>query len=243
MKTVYGSGLLAVLAFVANSAPVAADGMIHDLPADGSWVRFDVIGEGQKPGGEVAVSLKGTLTLKSVGREQAEGIDCRWIEFEMALAFQRGDRNGEQTELFKLLIPEKYLATGQNPRAHVVKGWKRDAAGAIQELDLKNRNARDVESLDELLNGGQAKSEKSDGVEINTPGGTFQCTRLNGKESSPSGDIDLEIQTWLTDTVPFGVAAYRHSKMRRRAGESLGGRWIELKYSKSGTGARSAVAN
>jgi len=121
--------------------------------------------------------------------------------------------------------------------------WKRDAAGTARELDLKGRNAREVESLDELLNGGLAKSEKSDGVEIKTPGGTFSCTRLDGKESSASGDIDLETQTWLTDKVPFGVAAYRHSKMRKRAGESLGGRWMDLKFSKSGTDAKSAVAN
>jgi hypothetical protein len=243
MKTVSGAVLLAALACVANVTVAVADGMIHKLPADGSWVRFDVTGEGQKPGGEVAVSLKGTLTLKSVGREQVDGIECRWIEFEMTLEIQSGDRKSEKTELFKLLIPETYLVTSQNPRAHVLKAWKRDAAGATQELDLKGRNAREVESLDELLNGGLAKSEKSEGVEIKTPGGTFPCTRLDGKESSASGNIDLETQTWLTDKVPFGVAAYRHSKMRKRAGESLGGRWMELKFSKSGTDAKSAVAN
>jgi hypothetical protein len=242
MKSLCGTVLLAAVAFVANVTLAVADGMIHELPADGSWVRFDVTGEGQKPGGEVAVSLKGTLTLKSVGREQVEGIECRWIEFETTMQFQRGDRKGEQTELFKLLIPEKYLVTGQNPRAHVLKAWKRDAAGATQELDLKGKNARDVESLDELLHGGLAKSEKSEGIEIKTPGGTFACTRLNGKESSAAGDVDLETQTWLTDKVPFGVAVYRHSKMRNRAGESLGGKWIELKFAESGTGAKSAVA-
>lgn len=243
MKTVCGTILLAALTFVASVSVAVADGMIHELPADGSWVRFDVTGEGQKPGGEVAISLKGSLTLKSVGREQVDGIDCRWIEFETTLEFQRGDRKGEQTEIFKLLIPEKYLVTGQNPRAHVLKAWKRDAAGATRELDLKGQNAREVESLDELLNGGLVQSEKMEGVEIKTPGGTFACTRLNGKESSASGDIDLETQTWLTDKVPFGVAAYRHSKIRKRAGESLGGRWMELKFAKSGTDAKSAVAD
>lgn len=243
MKTVCGTVLLAACAFVASVAVAVADGMIHGLPADGSWVRFDVTGEGQKPGGEVAVSLKGTLTLKSVGREEVDGSECRWIEFETTLEYQRGDRKAEQTELYKLLIPEKYLVTGQNARAHVLKAWKRDAAGATQELDLKGRSAREVESLDELLNGGLAKSEKSEGVEVKTPGGTFPCTHLKGKESSPSGDVDLETQTWLTDKVPFGVAAYRHSKMRKRGDESLGGRWIELKFSKSGTDAKSAVAN
>jgi hypothetical protein len=133
------------------------------------------------------------------------------------------------------------LGTGQNPREHVLKAWKKDTKGTDRELDLKGDGARAVASLDELLNGGLARSEKRERVEIKVPGGTFRCTQLNGTEPSKAGDIDLAIETWLTDEVPFGVVAYRHSKTRKKEGQSLGGRWMELKFAASGTDAKSAI--
>ncbi len=242
MKTVSVSVILAATLCLAHVRAVIADGLIHQLPKDGSWVRFDATGEGLAPGGEVTVSLKGTVTVKSVGVEEIDGTICRWIEIEAEIE-AGGARGplGRQTEVFKLLIPEKHLVAGQNPRDHVLKAWKKDTKGTDRELDLKGNDARAVQSLDELLNGGLAKSEKSDGVEIKVPGGSFRCTHLNGTELSKAGDIDLAIESWLTDEVPFGVAAYRHSKMRKKEGQSLGGRWMELKFAASGDDAKSAV--
>jgi hypothetical protein len=78
-------------------------------------------------------------------------------------------------------------------------------------------------------------------VELKVPGGIFLCTHVSGKETSETGDTDVAIQTWLTDEAPFGVAAYRHSKMRKKEGESLGGRWMELKLASSGTDAKSSI--
>jgi hypothetical protein len=242
MKTASVSVILAATLCLANVTVVKADGLIHQLPKDGSWVRFDATGEGLAPGGEVAVTLKGTVTVKSVGMEVVDGTLCRWIEIETEIEGSRaGGPRGRQTEVFKLLIPEKHLVPGQNPREHVLKAWKKDTKGNDRELDLKGDDARAVASLDELLNGGLAKSEKRDGVEIKVPGGTFRCTHLKGTESSKSGDLDLAIEAWLTDEVPFGVAAYRHSKTRKKEGQSLGGRSMELKFAASGADAKSAI--
>ncbi|HEV3163383.1 MAG TPA: hypothetical protein VGZ22_05040 [Isosphaeraceae bacterium] len=242
MKTASVSVILAASLCLAHVSVVIADGLIHQLPKDGSWVRFDATGEGLSPGGEVTLTLKGTVTVKSVGMEVVDGTICRWIEIEtgMEASGARGPR-GPQTEVFKLLIPEKHLVPGQNPRDHALKAWKKDTKGADRELDLKGDDARAVASLDELLNAGLAKSEKRDGVEIKVPGGTFRCTHLNGRESPEAGNVDLEIQTWLTDEVPFGVVAYRHTKMRKNEGQSLGGRWMELKFAAAGADAKSAI--
>src|SRR6516165_9575988 len=105
-----------VFALLAPSA--VADGLIQQLPSDGSWVRYDVTGEGRSPTGEVGVTHQGTLTLKSVGRETVDGTECRWIETETKIEFTRAGRNEEFTDVLKLLIPEKFLAADQNPRAH-----------------------------------------------------------------------------------------------------------------------------
>ncbi len=46
---------------------------ISSPPMRGAFVHYDASGEGYKSDGTVAVSVKGTITLKSVGREVVEG--------------------------------------------------------------------------------------------------------------------------------------------------------------------------
>ena len=242
MKTASITAIAAMALFIAPDSVVVADGLIHQLPKDGSWAQYDVTGEGLTPTGDVRVTVTGKVTVKSVGQEKVDGVDCRWIEIESEMDARsvRGPRSWS-TEDYKLLIPEKRLVAGQNPRAHVLKAWMKDTRGFVTEVDLKAEKPSRVDRLDELLNGGLPNPEKRERVELNVPGGIFLCTHVSGKETSESGDTDLAIQTWLTDEAPFGVAAYRHSKMRKKEGESLGGRWMELKLAKSGTDAKSSI--
>jgi hypothetical protein len=242
MKTAVATAIVAAALFIVPGTVVVADGLIHQLPKDGSWVQFDVTGESLTPAGLVRATLKGTVTVKSVGEEKVDGIDCRWIEIESEMDARsvRGQRSWS-TEDYKLLIPEKNLATGQNPRTHVLKAWTKDTRGVVTEVDLKDGKPTARGRLEELLNGGLPNPEKHAAVEIKAPGGTFRCTHTEGKEISESGDIDLAIQTWLTDEVPFGVAAYRHAKTQKREGQLLGSKWMELKFAKSGTDAKSSI--
>lgn len=241
MKTLPLTALIAAISFVANASPISAEGLIHQLPADGSWVRFDATGEGLDSVGKATVSVKGTITLKSVGRETRDSTDCRWIELETVLEYQRGDQNGKQDETLKLLIPEKYLTAGQNPRAHVLQAWKKDAQGAIRELDLKGIGAKEVESLDEIFHESPPKVEKQEGMEIKAPGGTFRCTQIDARISKETDLKQIDTRTWLTTEVPFGVAAYRHIVSRSRGGASLGSKSIDLKVSEFGADAKSAI--
>jgi hypothetical protein len=235
--------VLAALFVGAHAVPLYADGLIHKLPPDGMWARFDLSGEGRAPNGDVQVKFTGTLTVKSVGQDAADGRVCRWIEIETTAEAERRGQKQEQTETWKLLIPEEFLATGQNPRAHVVKAFKKDRAGKVHELDVHGKDAQAIESLDEFFHAPLAESTKSEGVELVAPAGTFRCTKLDGKESSQVGDsgVETEVQTWLCDEAPFGVAAYRHSKSRSRGGLSVGTRSMELKLAKTGTDAKSDV--
>lgn len=243
MKNDLIAAILATILCVSDPAQLFGDGLIHQLPKDGTWVRFDVTGEGLAPGGEVRATIMGSVTIKSVGQEEVEGTACRWIEIETEMNLQavRGPRS-KRLESFKLLIPEKNLATGQNPLAHAIKGWRKDRTNSVTELDLKNNNVPGFQNLEELLNGGMTKSEKTEGVERKLPARTYKCTHVNGKEESESGDVEIAIQSWLTNEVPFGIVAYRYTKMRKREKESLGGRWMELTFVESGTDAKSTVA-
>ncbi len=242
MKPLSIIALTTATAIALLSPPPVADGLIQQLPTDGSWVRFDVTGEGRSPAGEVGVTLKGTLTLRSVGRETVDGTECRWIETETKIELTRAGRNEEVTDILRMLIPEKFLTADQNPLAHVLKAWKKDRQG-VRELDLKGKDAREVESQDELFHAPLAGAKRDEGIEFKTPGGTFQCTHLSAKTASKLGNSDVEFTTesWLTDKVPFGVAGYRLGKSRSKEGMPQGGRSMELKIAESGTGAKSAI--
>jgi hypothetical protein len=241
MKITVWTAFVAAIAIIVPVTPAVADGIIHELPPDGSWVRFDTTGGARKPDGTLAVSLKGRMTLRSVGSETIDATACRWIEIETTTEFQRGDEKGEVTEIYKLLISEKHLASYENPRAHVLKAWRKDAKGVVGELNMRGDGAKAVERLDELFHARFSKSEKQEGVENKTPARNFRCTKVDAHEAAEPANVEISTQTWLTSDVPFGIAAYRHSKARKRDGVSLGERWLELKVAEVGKDAKSAL--
>ncbi len=112
---------------------VLADGLIYQVPPDGTWVRFQTDGTREAPDGKV-VPLTGTITLSSVGVAKVDGEVCRWIEFG-----GEAKLNDESaTQFHKLLIPEKHLGKGQDPLPHVRKAWwthSKRACGKIRVLD------------------------------------------------------------------------------------------------------------
>src|SRR5437762_13688904 len=102
MKTSSAAASLVAICVMFSVNLAVADGVIHQVPADGSWVRFDVTGAGVRPNGDVTTTLKGAMTIKSVGSEQLDGADCRWIEMKTEIEAQseRGPR-GRQTDTIK----------------------------------------------------------------------------------------------------------------------------------------------
>ena len=141
MKTVWGTFCWRRVRCQRRGA--VADGMIHSLPADG-WFG-SMTGEGQPGRGRGFV--EGTLTLKSVGREQVDGSEVAGSSLRRS-QHQRGDRKAEQTELFNCSF-QKYLVTGQNP-AHAQS--PEASAAAPPGADLKGWGERGRKPH-ELLNG------------------------------------------------------------------------------------------
>jgi hypothetical protein len=125
--------MLVGLALLLPSAS-RADGLIYQLPPDGSWVRFAGCGryygyERIRPAnaaGKDDASLMpdeeyqggvGTFVLQSVGTADNDGEKCRWIEFktEPPKEFKGGE------EVWKMLIPERRLKEGSDPFDHIQK--------------------------------------------------------------------------------------------------------------------------
>ncbi len=65
------------------TAETRAGGLIHRLPKDGQWARFETEFVGTKNGRPAPTQFKGTLTISSVGRETIDQKPCRWIEVQL----------------------------------------------------------------------------------------------------------------------------------------------------------------
>lgn len=212
---------------------VLADGLIYELPPDGSWASYQMkyrISELTSLDGEPmspsAAILKGVLTLRSVGTQETTDGPGRWIELES---------NGPPTNEFpgriivlKMLIPEKYLTAGHDPlaRVEVIYFWSRDwelnhepENGVKEELNDKGRILYEVERFRPHFpypSENVASIETTRDQTAATPHGTHKATkiaypmRFSGKLSGGmsghwrwSGTHTL----WLTGASPFGVAA------------------------------------
>ncbi len=238
MQAVYKSTIIALL--MLTTIPARAEGLIHQLPEDGTWVRFEVQGEATKSDGTVAATLKGSYTISSVGQIAVKGQMCRWIELDTQIKFEvQGGRQGEQNEVLKLLIPEKYLTKGQNPCDHVVKAYKKDSQGTIRPLDLKGPGRREIQSMDELFHSPLKRITTLDTAVIDTKLGKLKCEGWKGVESKEGTVFTTE--TRLHKKAPFGVVIFRYEKQRMRNGRASGKRNSNLKLADYGQNAKSGL--
>jgi hypothetical protein len=176
-----------------------ADGLLYQLPEDGSWVRFDVKYTFKVDGKEQ--TGKGSITMASVGKAREGSQPCRWIEFKVQLK----DSGKEHTLLRKLLIPEKYLKKGVNPTEHVVRGWAK-----FNDEDVKR--AVPVHGRWPAYLAGPFKDEKKlDQQLVESKLGALKCEGVTGWIEYKEGDLHTKatFETRLHKKAPFGVVSAR----------------------------------
>ena len=220
-----------------------ADGLIYQLSEDGAWVRFEIKGEGINSDSTVSVTVDGTQTLRSVGKKMVDNQPCRWIELESQLMFTRtGGQTQKFTEIIKLLIPEKALAKGKDPRDHVLKAYKGASADKLQELNLKGAGAREIQSMDEFFHAPFPLKETTKlpaaAIKINKK--NWECEGVRGE--SKSDKVIFRTETRFHKQAPFGIVTYKYEKERRGNGKFQGMRTMEWKLVESGKDAKSAAA-
>jgi hypothetical protein len=240
MLTIFRTAFVVLCVLIPSA--VLADGLIYQLPADGTWARFDFDGTGG-PDGKV-VLLTASVTLSSVGTAEVDGEPCRWIEIAM-----EGKKDGQPfTAIHKLLIPEKQLGKGKDPLEHVRKAWFKHsmiADGTLRQIeDLKGTGARELASLRTHLHGPFKTSEKLDNVAVESKLGKLECEGLTfqektGEPGKVSSDSTSTIR--LHATAPFGVVTHEITIKFERDGQSLGTMTLKMKLSDFGKDAKSAL--
>lgn len=108
-------------------AEASAQGLVWNLPEDGTWVKYEgtyqqVIRRPQSTEGDLTLEWQRYLEIKSVGREEAthdldhDGKDvteqCRWLEFKVVTGkIVEGilDPGPGATVIYKVLVPESAI--------------------------------------------------------------------------------------------------------------------------------------
>src|SRR6185369_13386638 len=93
-----------ILPFVATPR-TAADGLITQLPDDGSWAEFELKLTLTENGQQRERSAY--LRLSSVGQVDHQGAKCRWVELQIS----RTDPP-KPDEVTKILVPEESIKSG-----------------------------------------------------------------------------------------------------------------------------------
>lgn len=184
-------GLIAGLRTEVLAAP-----LFHSLPEDGTEVRYFTVLKVEDR------EENPDYRIRSVGRKQVQGTDCRWIEFDATLK--------EGQVLFKLLIPEAaFEKKDTNPVDKAVEIW----------VKRPNEDVRKVESMAEadpvlnlLLAGPEANvitgTEKR---KVEWQNGAFECTVESGTRKTLIGALDMtaRFEHFLNEKAPFGFAKTR----------------------------------
>lgn len=220
--------------------PSAAEGLVHQLPEDGAWVRFEVNGQGVASDGTVTVTVEGTQTIRSVGRAVVYDEQCRWIELESEFQFERvGGNSGKSTEIIKLLIPEQFLTSGNNPCDHVLKAYRGSSAMTLRELDLTGNDARELLRMDEFFHAPLTEISELPATTIETEQQSWTCEGFRGERSGDG--VVFRTETRVNENAPFGVVTYKYEKERSRNNQSQGMRTMEWTFVESGKDATSAA--
>jgi hypothetical protein len=191
-----------LLASLSATAALQADGLIYRLPEDGTSVRYNLELKAGRDGMEK--SAGGYLAVGSVGKETVNDEPCRWIEFKMVF-----DIDGrEETILAKMLIPEKALKRGENPGAHLVRGWLKRRQEPEELKDLQNSRAGPLAAF---LAGPAPDAKKLDKMTLDSKLGKLECEGVAGTQTFDQGQEKVEIkqETRLSDKAPFGVVRAR----------------------------------
>jgi len=227
--------LLAVCAVLAAfggaTSSLCAQGLIWNLPEDGTWIRYEgtykqVEIRPDSAEGNLNIEWIRHLTLKSVGRETAEyegkEVPCRWIEIKVQTGKPSetgidSGRIGERVNprIYKVLIPEAAvtgkLRDEQNiPVAFlpIVRGYKKIGDNDPEEIRTKVLHVYPsiclIRHFEELKPDPNGPEDPDVGI------GPVTATKYTGKFTleSPTVRSVHETQLWVSKQVPFGLARW-----------------------------------
>lgn len=229
--------LIAAGCFVLPASAAQAQGLLWNLPKDGTWVRYEgtykqVEFRPDSTEGDVAVDWIQHLTIKSVGSETAEYhgqmVPCRWIEIKVQTG--KPSEAGVETgpvgaRIFKVLVPEprvvgKLEDSDKIPVSFidVVKGFRKVGDGPVEPI---KSGALQVFPLIAMVRHYQIlQPEGNDPVDPQIPTGPVMARQYKAESrvESPISRTVSEAHLWRCETaeksIPFGLAKWTVKTLR-----------------------------
>ncbi|WP_299468633.1 hypothetical protein [uncultured Gimesia sp.] len=216
----------AFFCLISFSSSLSAQGLIWELPPDGSWVRFEGTYEKEMPGPEsndLNVKLQWTrhLVISSVGSEMAEfegaQTACRWLEFKCLTgkATESGVAPGVSgLWIYKVLVPEKAINgqlvdKDQIPITFlpIIRGYRKTGDKPVEPLQT---NVLRLFPLITMLEYYPKWDSEGEPATVETPAGAVSAREYKGSfiSESPTTRSKNEGTIWRTSEIPFGVAKW-----------------------------------
>ena len=218
-RQIAGVGALVCLFTV---VPAYADGLIFQLPPDGTWARYTMTTEAEFKLSKrrmQKITIVGTLTVSSVGEVRRNEQKCRWIEMK----WESENRGVHRKLLLKLLIPEEYLRRGEDPLSHVVltffdpKAVDQKKAPSVESFigEGFNRIQYEIDRFRDMFPKPLDNLKRLKPELINTRAGKFEdCEVVTGTSSYDGQLMNIGRSVYkgtyrmvLHPKAPFGVVA------------------------------------
>ncbi len=193
---------VAFLAVACVTAPLRADGLIYQLPEDGTSARFSLAIKAISPTG-VEEKRSGSLTLSSVGSAQVDGQACRWIEVRMEMKAAKETDEAEPITV-KVLVPEKNLTRGQDGWANMKKAWLKIGTDS-NPRPIKDSKSQDSGLMTCFLSGPLGDAKHLPPVDVNSGIGNLRCEGVRGSARMNVANVSIVMENRLHEIAPFGV--------------------------------------
>jgi len=206
---------------------VSAQGLIWNLPKDGTWVRYEgtykqVEFRPNSAEGDLTIEWIRHLWIKSVGRETADyngkPTPCRWIEIRVITGkpSEAGvDPGPIGGRIIKVLVPESRVIAAtvdkdQIPVAYlpIVKGYSKVGDGEVRTIRAK---ALKVYPLISLVTYYKTLSKIGTAEPLQIPLKEVTAQQYRGifKMESPLERSNNQATLWTSKDVPFGLARWK----------------------------------
>jgi len=261
--------LPAIALFALSALPAQAQGLIWNLPEDGTWVRYEgsyrqVEAQPGSTEGNLEMEWIRHLTIKSVGREEADwngaATMCRWIEIKVETGRVREGviSTGSVGErIYKVLVPEQAIIGSLKDEEGIpvtylpiAKGWRKtnDRDPAPREITSGTLQVYPVISLLRHYKTMEAAPSQE----------SVQVGQQDVLATKMTGSLELESRTervvhestlYRSDAVPFGLARWTVKVTQEEKGgvqersefQFVAETSVEMKAQEIGTDARSEL--
>ena len=226
--------ILICLTICSSAVPATAQGLLWNLPADGTLIRYtgeysqtDV--QNGTGNNDVVSTWSRELTIKSVGQVEetfhGKPTACRWIEFKLV----DGQKNPDLipgpagTRIYKVLIPEESI-TGKlfnennihNAMLPIVRGYRQLGARDVEEL--KSGVLQVYPTLTVLMH---YQSMTSEGMSDPESAAAVSAEKFTAQETIGNRTTKIEntATLWRNDDVPFGLVKWTVKQIRFQKAE------------------------